>query len=533
MYVYVGKLNWFEYAENECITIVFPAGFALKDPVCAYWQWTVDSSGARKKNCTQEGFITSVTNSTSEYRVRFPFDYYAFEGTISTDFATLSLEMMNPAGDRRSVGLSLEHSDEVRVPSASVFTGKLDWFEYSQNEMATLTVPGNVANAEPVILSHQWTEDADGNVKKNHIVNGTLASVNTNADGEVTAAFDDGYYTYNFTVPRSNNGVVLQMSNPSGDVDSSAPYNLGQTDFRDLRKKKALIVRFGTGTDDGIFRVQDMLVKHLGFSHADVELSYFDIDPDKGPKQCTLGQDPPTVANFQAKFAQLCASAVAGDVRCLYVDAHGTTYPDPDSDEQDGNDEGWILAKDDDGTLKEVLYDDWLAKAIRTHLRKGVNLTIITSSCMGGGMLDTHAATPGVLLAGCHESQFNVKALKKMDPWIVGITSAIKSRFRRGRGVPTYTVLYNEAKSFIRAQIAQGQITGGKYQGPSPEEWNPVGRDADKDTSNQDPQLIFYNGYFDPGEERFLFPFQAPSGGDAGGNVTRFPGDEYPKHDEL
>ncbi|RWA11845.1 hypothetical protein EKO27_g3285 [Xylaria grammica] len=306
----------------------------------------------------------------------------------------------------------------------------------------------------------------------------------------------------------------------------------------------ALIVRYGTGTDDGIFRVQKMLVEHLGFSHADVELSYFDVDPDEGSKKCTLGQDPPTVKNFQSKFVQLCAGAVPGDVRCLYVDAHGSTYPDENgSGEQDGNDEGWTLAQNDDGTLKEVLYDDWLAKAIRKlvprltrvdqNLKKGVNLTMITSSCMGGGMLDTHTATPGVLLAGCHETQFNVKALKGMDPWIVAITSVIKKNVKRKRGVPTYTVLYNEAKKFIHAQLAQGQISGVDYKGPSPQEWKPVPRDQATNTSYQDPQLVFYDKYLDPDEERFLFPFAAPSGGHVGGDVTRFPEDEYPRHEEL
>lgn len=125
-------------------------------------------------------------------------------------------------------------------------------------------------------------------------------------------------------------------------------------------------MRFGTGTDDGIFKVQEMLVKYLGFASADVELSYFNIDPPTGPKQCTLGQDPPTVANFKLKFTQLCQSAVAGDVRFLYVDAHGTTYTDDDhSGEPDDEDEGWILAENNNGTRKDVLSDDWLGEAIR------------------------------------------------------------------------------------------------------------------------------------------------------------------------
>jgi hypothetical protein len=57
MHVYIGKLNWFEYAQNECITVVFPAGFVLKGPVCAYWQWTVDAEGNVKSNCTQVQYL--------------------------------------------------------------------------------------------------------------------------------------------------------------------------------------------------------------------------------------------------------------------------------------------------------------------------------------------------------------------------------------------------------------------------------------------------------------------------------------------
>ncbi|KAJ7450284.1 hypothetical protein B0H11DRAFT_321707 [Mycena galericulata] len=568
MYVYVGKLNWFEYTQNECMTIVFPAGFALKDPVCAYWQWTVDAAGNAKSNCTQEGFITGVTNTTAQYYVRFPFSYYTFEGSVSANFSSLSLKMSNPQGETRDVSLSLLRGDAVRVPSTSVFTGKLHWFKYSQNEMATLVIPGEVANGEPVILIHQWTDDGAGNSQVNHPVSGTLRTVNVGSNGDLSATFSDEYYTFAFTLRKSHNDVVLSMTDKSGEHDSRAPYyNLKQTDFRDLHQKKALILRFGTGTDEGIFMVEAMLFKHLGFASDDIELSYFDVDPPTGPKQCTKGQDPPTAANFKSKFTQLCRSAVAGDVRFLYVDAHGTTYPDEDgsgesdnqdedwilaadndstlyvdahgttdpgedgSGEPDNQDEGWILAANSDGTRKAVVSDDWLGACIRNNLAKGVNLTILTSSCMGGGMLDTLSATPGILLAGCHETQFNVKALKGMDPWMVAVTAVIKNNIRRKRGVPTYSVLFNDAKNFIRAQLANGQLSK-KYRGPSPNEWQPIPRDQESDTSKQDPQLVFYNGYIDPEEERFLFPFKAPNGGHASGDATRYPQDEYPR-DEL
>ena len=145
---------------------------------------------------------------------------------------------------------------------------------------------------------------------------------------------------------------------------------------------------------------------------------------------------------------------------------------------------------------------------------------------MGDGTIDPNSSTPGVLLAGSHEIQVNAKALNYMDPWTVGITSVIKNNIRRKRGVPTYSVLYNEAKQFIRAQLAGGQLSP-EYKGPSPQEWQPIPRDQDTNASHQDPQLAFYQGYIDPDEERFLFPFQALSGDIRGG--TRYPNDEYPR----
>ena len=43
MFIYNGKFTWLNYASNETITVVFPAGFALNDPVSAYWQWSTDA----------------------------------------------------------------------------------------------------------------------------------------------------------------------------------------------------------------------------------------------------------------------------------------------------------------------------------------------------------------------------------------------------------------------------------------------------------------------------------------------------------
>lgn len=238
MYIYVGKLNWFQYAQNECVTFVFPAGFALKDPVCAYWQWTVNSNGVKQANHTEEAFISSVTKTNSEYRLRIQFDYYAFEGTVSINFKSLSLTMSNPKGETASVSLLLQLGDAVRVPSASVFTGKINWFGYSQNEMVTLVIVGDVEEGKPVVLSCQWTKDSGGNYKTNHTVNGKMTAVKLQSNDKWSARFSDGYYTFDFTVDKASNNLVLSMTNPTGERDSRAPYSLKQTDFRNLHKKK-------------------------------------------------------------------------------------------------------------------------------------------------------------------------------------------------------------------------------------------------------------------------------------------------------
>lgn len=107
----------------------------------------------------------------------------------------------------------------------------------------------------------------------------------------------------------------------------------------------------------------------------------------------------------------------------------------------------------------------------------------------------------------------------------------IFAQVKRKRGVPTYSTLFNDARKFIKSQLIGGSISG-KYQGPSTNELKPAPRDQASNTSHQDPQLIFYSGYLDPDEERFLFPFVAPRGGHAEGESVRFPKDQY-VHEEL
>ncbi|KAL3953846.1 hypothetical protein ACCO45_011802 [Purpureocillium lilacinum] len=545
MYIYVGKLNWPYYAENELITVVFPAGFSLLDPVSAYWQWTVDASGNEKQNNVLHGRIKTVTKAGGGagygFKVQFEGDYYAFDCTTDADDPkSLRVTVSSPDQSHAISSLALKSSDGSRVLTTSVFTGKLNYFQYAVNEMVTLILPAGIEDGKPVVLCFQWTEDDSGESKANHVVLATLRDVGFGDNGRFTGRFDDGYYTFDFLSGSSDSDMSMTMKDPDGKSDTHSPYKLTQTDFRNAKagNKKALIVRYNTGIDEGIFMVKDMLVKYLGFSSNDVEVLYFDVDPKRGdgPKKT------PTADNFKDRFTRLC-SADPGDVRFVYVDVHGTTWQDEDGEgEPDKEDEGWILAEDKDGTRKEIVTDDWVADTLRKNLAPGVNFTILSSSCFGGGMLDTHSGTPGVLLASCHETQFNVKvpAIGTRDPFMLGVCATPHGR---KRGVPTYAALYGAAKAFIRAQMTSEQWVRDRYLGPSRQEWKPepfISGQATKMVSHQDPQLLFREGYLDPEAERFLCPFAGPplaggkdgGGGGGGGGVTRYPKDQY-AHDEL
>lgn len=111
MYVY----NGFNYVENECCTLVFPAGFALKDPqaLCAYWQLIV-SLGLSAQSLRPP----NSTNAIS-------FDFYAFDAVIPDDFKSVTVTMLNPNGETVTSTLMAQLTDPVRILSTEVWQAEL------------------------------------------------------------------------------------------------------------------------------------------------------------------------------------------------------------------------------------------------------------------------------------------------------------------------------------------------------------------------------------------------------------------------
>ena len=114
--------------------------------------------------------------------------------------------------------------------------------------------------------------------------------------------------------------------------------------------------------------LKDMLTNCFGFHPRDVEMFYFDDGSLEGPKRCTQGQRPPTLAHFKEELVKLLSSAATAEaVRFLYVDACGIGRPGHRLDEVQ-MDEGWVLAAGGGGLREDVVWHDWIADIIREVL---------------------------------------------------------------------------------------------------------------------------------------------------------------------
>ncbi|EIM88685.1 uncharacterized protein STEHIDRAFT_37269, partial [Stereum hirsutum FP-91666 SS1] len=228
MFIYNGKLSWFHLVEKEDFTIVVPAGFAQKDPICAHWQWTIDPSNSKgKQNTSRFSMINNIVNTVAdEYKFSFSFGYYSFDAVVSRDFRTLSTTMRDITNDRSGPHtLILQYSDTSRIPSTVVYTGKLDWLHEAVNKMITLVVSSGVSaltNGSFVGMYHQWTVDSSGNKKGSHPINSTFDFsminniVNTVAD-EYKFSFSFGYYSFDAVVSRDFRTLSTTMRDITND----------------------------------------------------------------------------------------------------------------------------------------------------------------------------------------------------------------------------------------------------------------------------------------------------------------------------
>ncbi|KAE8376393.1 hypothetical protein BDV26DRAFT_265650 [Aspergillus bertholletiae] len=103
-----------------------------------------------------------------------------------------------------------------------VYTGKLNYGSYAQDEIITVIFGGNSATMdEPVVATWQWTENAAGETKANSLHVGSLNGLRNLSNGEREIEFlqnqaEESYYWFRGRVTSS--GLILAMYNQADEL---------------------------------------------------------------------------------------------------------------------------------------------------------------------------------------------------------------------------------------------------------------------------------------------------------------------------
>ncbi|KAF8885591.1 hypothetical protein BD779DRAFT_1732731 [Infundibulicybe gibba] len=273
-----------------------------------------------------------------------------------------------------------------------VYHGGLNFFQHAVDEAFVIVIPGDFAPNDPICGYWQWTKDPiSGWGKENNPEQSVIKTSLQEPHGNLRIGFVLGDYTFDaviakFTWDDNTSEEMLTVVVPDEFLDEQPVCAYFQRtkegDGEDSKerdsvvtrspKAAALIVRYDVGTDGGIFRVRDLLYM-LGFHETSVEMLYYDLEPQNGPRICGNGQQAPTAKRFKRN-----------SLNCSKVYSQET---------------------------------GWVPEQIHKNLTAGVNLTILIPSGSGGCINDN---IRGILFAGCHESQTSVK-VNDMDPWTLAI----------------------------------------------------------------------------------------------------------------
>lgn len=108
---YVGKLNWFGYAQGEMVTLVLPHGFSLCAPVCLFFEWTEDASGTAKAAWSGASVLGQyAAGAGGVVRARFIANWsscFTWDVQAAGGQKTVVLAMSNGSGSRGTYTLNI------------------------------------------------------------------------------------------------------------------------------------------------------------------------------------------------------------------------------------------------------------------------------------------------------------------------------------------------------------------------------------------------------------------------------------------
>ena len=224
MYVYLGKLKWFDYGVDETFTIILPNGpVRVGDTAYLFFQWTKDAKGVKKANWFQTRLVEKVTK-TPEGDDVFTLNnsYYTYEITAKNNYSKLSVTMGNPGKNKSTMSFERIWQPEgaQSTDSARIWTGKINWLDYAQNEETIFIVPQGFGDGKPIISIWQWTKSSS-NKEKDPQPRFMTQKVLSSNDNEVKVSFES-YYKFTATWNKKTEKLAVQMA------ESGKPQDLGE-----------------------------------------------------------------------------------------------------------------------------------------------------------------------------------------------------------------------------------------------------------------------------------------------------------------
>ncbi|KAG4258012.1 hypothetical protein FPRO03_02967 [Fusarium proliferatum] len=171
MFIYQGKLNWYNYAVDETFTIIFPKGVVrANDPIYIFTQWTKDASGIEKSKFFQTILVQDLKQLPKSTDVSFTLSGAWYNYTITTEqnYSKIKVDMTSPSGGKASTALERHWQPQGEInPNAAlrIWAGSINWRENAVNEQAIFVLPEDYEDGKPIVSSWQWTKDGSGNAK--------------------------------------------------------------------------------------------------------------------------------------------------------------------------------------------------------------------------------------------------------------------------------------------------------------------------------------------------------------------------------
>ncbi|KAI1029454.1 hypothetical protein LB504_010741 [Fusarium proliferatum] len=222
MFIYQGKFNWGQWAQDETAVIILPSGpIRTGDIVWVLSQWTKGHPGLQteKLNLAQRLPVHQVSKTKKGDDTFTPEPvYFNWEITSSDGYEKLHL-VISRDGDKSEMEFNRiwQPEGEWLRECGRLWLGKINWTTLATNEFCLFIVPQGFGEGRPVHAVWQWTKDSEGKEKVSNF-HSSQQKIASHDDTGVWFSFYAGYeVTCNWN--KKTDVLTIHMKGQEADGD--------------------------------------------------------------------------------------------------------------------------------------------------------------------------------------------------------------------------------------------------------------------------------------------------------------------------